>query len=295
MKRSSSLLVGQRQRKAHPQVGFTLVELIMVMVLMGILSGSFMVFFKPTVEGYFDARRRADLTDIADTALRRMGQDIKAAVPNSINLVSDQCFQLVPTIAGGRYRTNIDVINDQNPPNLPATWSAFPDTSAATATPTTFDVLSMEGTAPVKDDYIVINNQNRDDVYGAAPISRFTVSADPTAPVSSNGTTRIVIGANPAAAGYVGGRFQVVSKDMPSIMYSCSGSKLFRKILTTSKVAACAVDGDVVATDVASCLFAYTSISSATQSTGLITLNLTLSRNGESVVLASGVHVDNQP
>ena len=80
--------------------GFTLVELVMVIIITGVLAAALTVFMKPAIDSYFDTRRRADLTDMADTALRRMSQDIRSAVPNSIRSVTASCFQLVPTIAG---------------------------------------------------------------------------------------------------------------------------------------------------------------------------------------------------
>src|ERR1035437_9964243 len=107
------------------QRGFTLVELIMVIVIMGVMASMIVVFLKPAVDSYLDSRRRADLTDIADTAIQRMAQDIRRAVPNSVRSVSSTCFQLVPTIAGGRYRMA---------PNTVTVGSAYIDTSVATST-----------------------------------------------------------------------------------------------------------------------------------------------------------------
>lgn len=284
--------------RSFRHAGFTLVELIVVMVLMGIISATIVVFLRPAIEGYVDARRRADLTDIADTALRRMMQDVRLAVPNSINLVSDQCFQFVPTVGGGRYRIDADIVNDTGLPCTPsATCSAFPDPTKAVTASTTVDVLMLQGKAPAAGDYVVINNQNRDDVYGGTPASRYVVASTPapSTPRTTDGTHRFVIGGNPATGGYTGGRFQVVNPAEPSVMYSCSGNKLYRTTLTTAKATTCETTGVLLATDVSACSFVYSSNPSATQSSGFITLNLTVSRNNEPVVLSYGVHVDNLP
>lgn len=76
-----------------------------MIVITAILAATLTIFLKPAIDSYFDTRRRVDLTAIADTALRRMAQDIRSAVPNSIRpgpgAYSTSCFQLVPTIAGG--------------------------------------------------------------------------------------------------------------------------------------------------------------------------------------------------
>ena len=66
--------------------GFTLVEMIMVIVITGIIGGMVAVFLKAPVQQYMDVARRADMTDIADTALRRVARDLRLALPNSVRV-----------------------------------------------------------------------------------------------------------------------------------------------------------------------------------------------------------------
>ena len=73
----SSLLAPQSSK------GFTLVEMIMVITITGIIGGIVAVFLNAPVQQYIDVARRAELTDIADTALRRVGRDLGLGRANS--------------------------------------------------------------------------------------------------------------------------------------------------------------------------------------------------------------------
>ena len=88
--------------------GFTLIEAIMVMVITGILAALVASFASP-LKGYFDATARADLADVADTALRRMARELHAALPNSVR-VSGSYIEFLPTTIGGRYRKEQDAL-----------------------------------------------------------------------------------------------------------------------------------------------------------------------------------------
>jgi len=276
--------------------GFTLVELVMVIIITGVLAAALTVFMKPAIDSYFDTRRRADLTDMADTALRRMSQDIRSAVPNSIRSVTASCFQLVPTIAGGRYRM------DMNTAATPGTWI---DTSTVT---TDFDVLSplWDVTNPppllpvAVGDWVVIDNQNGDDVYSDPSPAMARITGFVTAPLADVGVYqhRITVATKQFPTGYDGGRFVIVRDTEQTVFYNCVGSKLYRTVaeFSADQATTCALDsGAVVATDVSSCTFVYDPNHGATQQSGFVWMRLELSRADESIALAHGVHVDNVP
>jgi MSHA biogenesis protein MshO len=92
---------------SRAQQGFSLIEAIVVMVILGIIAATVAVFIPKPVEGYLSTASRSKIADIADTALRRIGRDVRLALPNTVRVDASGLFlELIPIKAGGRYRDN---------------------------------------------------------------------------------------------------------------------------------------------------------------------------------------------
>src|SRR5437763_16769361 len=93
------------------QRGVTLIELIIVIAITAIIAGGVAVFISRPFESYVDTARRAELTDIADTALRRITRDVRTALPNSIRITTAlgvTYLEYLQTNGGARYRAAKD-------------------------------------------------------------------------------------------------------------------------------------------------------------------------------------------
>ncbi len=84
--------------------GFTLVEMVLVIVIIGIIAGVLSAFIGSPVLGFLHQERRSALTDSADLVMLRMARDLRSALPNSVRSSGDALEMLI-TIDGDRYRT----------------------------------------------------------------------------------------------------------------------------------------------------------------------------------------------
>jgi MSHA biogenesis protein MshO len=138
---------------AAAQRGFTLVEAIIVIVIIGALSAVVAVFIRAPVQGYVDSVGRAEVSDQADLALRRMARDIRLALPNSIRVnTAGTAIEFLLTKTGGRYLAVEDEGSGQpldflHPAPAPPVYPSFTV------------VGPMPGTSTVAaGDYVVVNN-----------------------------------------------------------------------------------------------------------------------------------------
>lgn len=265
---------------SHYQNGFTLVEAIIVMVITGILAGMVAMFIRMPVQGYMDSVARADLTDMADTALRRMSRDLRLALPNSIR-VSGQYVEFLQTSTGGLYLDEGDA---------PTTVADALDFLAADASFVAIGPpLDLTGARQIAVYNLGIPGA---DAYNLETLAAYGTSATVT------GGTRINITSKQFPFSSPNHRFQVVTD---AVTYGCVGNELRRyqgywnfsaaePIQPTPPGGAPAV----LATRVTNCNFSYTNLPNVRSA--LIGLELTLqNRNNESVTLFQQIHVDNTP
>ena len=267
------------------QSGFTLIEMVMVIVIMGVVGVMVSVFMKAPIDAYFDSARRAALTDVADTAVRRMARDIRKALPNSVRNPNNQCIEFIPTKTGGRYRAEELLAGDDSSLNFSAADATFNmlgsnSSFASQALPSDQRI--------VQDDVVAVYNLG---ISGADAYSQDNTSRVSGAPVDGV-ETQIPIDSKlfPLASG--SHRFHVIPKDEKVVAFVCSGNKLYRTASTTF-ASACPITGAILATNVGSCNFVYSG--SDLQRNALVQLGFTLTDSGESVNLYHEVHVNNTP
>lgn len=304
--------------------GFTLVEAIIVIVITGILAGTVAVFIKGAVDAYIDSARRAELTDVADTAVRRIARDIHLALPNSVRNPgdgSDQCVEFMPTKIGARYRMAKD--SSGNGDDL--------DFSVEDGT---FEMLWLNSALPPAmrveaGDVVIVYNDGSGNSnclgsvgsgtaggnaycgYNAIQVASLGAEAAGVTPINLvDAVTAAPFNRRqlPGESPYY--RFQVIPKDEHVVAYACSGGTLYRYSRKLSVPwsapwpvpASCAamVSGAtaaILAENVSSCSLRYEPPGSSTgfSMNGILQISLTVTQSDESVRLYHQVHVDNTP
>ncbi len=277
----------------HQQTGFTLIELIMVIVITGIISGMVSIFIKTSVNQYIDIARRAEMTDIADTALRRMARDLRTAVPNSVRL-SGSYLEFLPTKAGGRYRANAA--------GGSGSCGVAGDELSFTAADSCFEITG----SPINfaaGDKIIVGSAQAD---GDPPYNSTATGVQRAYTGAVGDQTKVVMTATllPAFASLPSQRFQVVSGSEQAVTYACKnvgGTQDGTGTLTrysgygfnaTQLAPPAGGSSALLASKISACSITYNLIN---QRNGLIAISLTITQGGESISLYSEIHVNNMP
>lgn len=277
-----------------PSSGFTLVEMVIVIVIAGIIAGMVAVFIGMPVRAYFDTERRVRLTEAADTALRRISRDLRTALPNSVRVVAaggTTYLEFIPTVGGGRYR------------NYPASGAVPGDPLDFSVADASFDVI---GPVPV---YAAGNSVV---VYNLGPLTLADAYA---------GSNRVAVTSANAALPGAATLFSTdavphkVTLAAATLFPASSPSSLFQ-VVTTPVTYACtpgaagtldrfegyafaaaqptppAGASNVLVNGVTACTITYDPVRARV---ALVTLSLTISEAGEAVTTVHQVHVQNTP
>lgn len=299
-------------RESAGQRGFTLVELVVVLIVGSVLATMVASFVTLPVRGAADIARRAALSDVADNALRRMERDLRRSLPNSVRVTSvgtATWLEFLEVRTGGRYRVE--------PSGAATSSAACPDAPAsggdgdATANEDvlafgvsdrcfrTLGPIADPGAIAAGSDWLVIYNlgpgYGAADAYAGGSASGGNKARITAVTQDAGSEHRIVFEPNVFPVASPGARFQVVSGP---VSYQCDpAAGVLRRYagypVAASQPTAPAATPAILASGVSACSIAYTS--GATERNGLATITLTLSRDGESVTLAHQVMVSNVP
>lgn len=285
--------------------GFTLIELVMVIVLIGALSSVASVFIAGPVGGFVDSNRRAELVDIAETALQRMTREIHDALPNSVRVRNNGTqfgIEYLSTLTGGRYRRLQATGGPSNKLNFNVSSDSFdvlgglPDfglvdtaggSGQAACLNNTVDCLVIYNTGTTASDY---NAYDGDNIAAITAASNTSMTFDNTG-VPGWGFPAV----SPS------NRFFVVDTPVSFVCDNSTGELLmYQDYAITAGQSLTAgsfgVAGTVLADKVSNCgvnTFLYNA--GAGMRYGLVVIRLTISDAGESVSLLQQAHVLNAP
>jgi MSHA biogenesis protein MshO len=300
-----------RRLQRRPQRGFSLIEAVVVIVVLGVLATIVAVFIRAPIQGYADAVGRAEVTDQADLALRRMARDIRLALPNSVRVNANRsAIELLQTKTGARYLSAEDGVD-----GAPVLDFQQPKPSFVALR----DLDGLRQQVSVGQDYLVVYNLGPGLApadayrYGSADsnIARITAIGSQLVPEidPANPLPLITLEGNPFATQSVPmpsptQRFQVVSgpvgfycgaqPDGSLALWRVWGYKIS---LDQNVPPAAPYQKALLATRLASCdIFEYST--AATQRSGLVIIKLELKARNErdpTIRLVHQVHVDNTP
>jgi len=286
-------------RAGTAQFGFTLIELVITLVIATIVVSFASLFISGPVRGFADQSRRARLVDAADSALDRIGRDVRRALPNSVRTTASggvAALELLSTVDGARYRAQPPGTDDQ------VLDFAASDTSWNVLGPFTQIVKPFSSTGH----HLAIYNAG---VPGADAYALSDVITPPgrTITIAADGATgedRVTVTPGFRFA-YASPTQRVFLVDGP-VTYLCdtvlgtltrySGYAIDASQANRDSHAELIANGataSLMADQLASCSFVYTP--GTAERAGLVTLEIAVSAQGETVSLLSQAHVDNVP
>lgn len=268
-----------REYKMKHSKGFTLVELVVVIVIVGIISALGGMIIANHIQGYADVSRRAELVDSAESALRLMQREVRSAVPNSVRKIPEyEGIVFLHTIAGGRYK---DLDFSQEIEEIPMVGELLDNSTEEIDRLSNSSVVIFNTGNPPLDAHLQEEPHNRwpiDDVNASVP--RFDLDEPKDFPHPSPFN-----------------KFQIFDSQ---VRYVHEDSELWRYERDDEDITdpESTNNGDwgeraLVASNVHEVEFAYDS--GSPWRNALLTMELTLKDEGEKISLLHQVHVQNTP
>lgn len=281
---SESFKPGQRLK------GFTLVELVIVITLIGILSAVSVIFILPPFEAAVDLENRARLVNATDSALNGISRDVRNALPNSVRVFGNIQLEFISTRTGSRYRRLQEPGGTGDPLVIARPADSFdvlgPLPGAAEVVPASAGAACATG------------NGDCISIYNTSQAGFDAYSGDNIAPITSVAASSVSYdtgGIGPAFSAHSPRQRFFVVDEVVSYVCDLGSGRLVRFFNYGLSTPPTLSDGstELVASDVSGCRFQYQPGTSTRR--GLLLIELEITRAGESVTLLKQVQVLNAP
>ena len=251
--------------------GFTLIEMVVVIVVIGVIMSGTAVYITNGVRAYTNTANRDQLTSLGRITVERVARELRTALPNSIR-VSNNCIEFFPIQGGSVYL------------NLPVTNAATSFNAVSVTTPSGFGTL-----------YIVVYPYNSATLYSLSnpgAIAQLTsISGAPTATVTLANAHRFITHAPQR-------RFFIVSSPVSfclvgTSLYRYSGYTISNSQTAPPNTGAALLAENIQTTDNATTVVPFTYAPGTLQRNGIVTLDFRFLQDGDWIRLSHEVQVRN--
>lgn len=174
-------------RRLAPERGFTLTELIMVIVILAIVSTVSVRFIGFAAQGAIETSERQQMGAAGGLISEILSREIREALPNSIRSREDgRCVEFIPVLAGGAYTASqltsphSEFTSEGRAPGPVSGRVAVYPYSASPYAPDNPGSVSLS-TATWNDDRVLYDDGGEQRYLGNSPASRFYLIRGPVA------------------------------------------------------------------------------------------------------------------
>jgi len=267
--------------------GFTIIEMVIAITILGIIGGLSALIIDRTVDGYDATARRAKLHSGVRLAVDRIAREARHALPNSVctydgsncNNSADR-FYFLKTIDAGEYQT---ATGNYSSGNARAPLPISPTTA------TSFDVLSTDSLTASAADWVVVYNTNNTDIYSGTT-KRKQISSITLKDV--DGTNNVAVVNFSSSISFPthspSRRVQIIENN--ATLFYLSGTDLYRATSTFSAPNT-PVGEKLLLENVTALNFSY--VPGTQQRASVLTIDLTITVKGEAVRIIHEAHIQN--
>lgn len=288
-------------RYSNKQSGFTLVEVIIVIAIMGIIGGLSSLIIGRSLDAYAALERREKLQTSVRLAVERISRELRHALPHSICVhdgagcvgTAENRFYFIPVKAMGRY---------QDRPGVYYPGQQRDRLGVSPLSTSQFDVLSTNEANPLDvsaNDWAAVYNLNNSDIYLGINDVRQQINAIVQKDIHNDGLTstdidQIQFLGNLSFANHSPSRrFYVLDNTQQVTLFYLNGTNLFRDTTAFAAPNNVTANPRLLMENVQACTFTYTPGSQ--QRAGLLHIDITVSIQGEQIQVIHDAHVYNTP
>lgn len=280
--------------RINRQCGFTIIEVIVSIIILGIVSSLVVSVINRTVLNYHNLSQRDKLSTSARIAIERIAREVRLALPNSVCTYdgsncqsSSNKIYFIKTVDAGQYQDQSGTYTD--PTVLKSPLPITPNSASE------FDIISNGSSNVSANQWVMVYNINNTNIYnpGTHRQQISSVSYKDPDPATPNDDITVLHFSAPVSfpLNSPNRRFQI-TENYVSLFY-LQGTNLYLGQTANFLIPETPTNSFLLLENVSNLSFSYSAGSQ--HRSGLLNIDMTVTIDNESIHLIHEVHVANVP